>query len=128
MITTKAIADRVSLFVQRAFIPAFHRFPYLPFRPTVARIKKTAIKHHSTTASTKSKSAKQPTATKFKIRCSSFLYTLVLYDQEKAEKLKQSLPPGEFSARLCVHRRRTSGRRDRERLDGTYARGHMRGG
>ena len=98
MTTTKAMADRVSLFVQRTFIIAYRPFPYLPFRPTVARIKKTAIKHHSTTASTKSKSAKQPTATKFKIRCSSFLYTLVLYDQEKAEKLKQSLPPGECAA------------------------------
>ncbi|CEL53647.1 60S ribosomal protein L38 OS=Ixodes scapularis GN=RpL38 PE=3 SV=1 [Rhizoctonia solani AG-1 IB] len=32
--------------------------------------------------------------TKFKIRCSRYLYTLALDDAEKAEKLKQSLPPG----------------------------------
>lgn len=32
--------------------------------------------------------------TKFKIRCSRFLYTLVVSDKEKAEKLEQSLPPG----------------------------------
>ncbi|MCO5590232.1 hypothetical protein L7F22_044201 [Adiantum nelumboides] len=32
--------------------------------------------------------------TKFKIRCSRYLYTLVVDDAEKAEKLKQSLPPG----------------------------------
>lgn len=32
--------------------------------------------------------------TKFKIRCSRYLYTLSLDDPEKAEKLKQSLPPG----------------------------------
>jgi len=32
--------------------------------------------------------------TKFKVRCSRFLYTLVITDREKAEKLKQSLPPG----------------------------------
>ncbi|KAL7641847.1 UNVERIFIED_CONTAM: hypothetical protein RMT77_007721 [Armadillidium vulgare] len=32
--------------------------------------------------------------TKFKVRCSRFLYTLVIFDKEKAEKLKQSLPPG----------------------------------
>ncbi|KAF0311630.1 60S ribosomal protein L38 [Amphibalanus amphitrite] len=32
--------------------------------------------------------------TKFKVRCSRFLYTLVITDKEKAEKLKQSLPPG----------------------------------
>ncbi|KAL1939308.1 hypothetical protein VTO73DRAFT_10111 [Trametes versicolor] len=32
--------------------------------------------------------------TKFKIRCTRYLYTLSLDDPEKAEKLKQSLPPG----------------------------------
>ncbi|KAI0354019.1 ribosomal protein L38e [Trametes cingulata] len=32
--------------------------------------------------------------TKFKIRCSRYLYTLSLDDPEKAEKLQQSLPPG----------------------------------
>lgn len=35
------------------------------------------------------------TQTKFKVRCSRYLYTLVVDDAEKAEKLKQSLPPGE---------------------------------
>ena len=37
---------------------------------------------------------KNPNNTKFKIRCSRFLYTLVVLDSDKAEKLKQSLPPG----------------------------------
>ncbi|CAF0738657.1 unnamed protein product [Didymodactylos carnosus] len=32
--------------------------------------------------------------TKFKIRCSRYLYTLIVSDKEKAEKVKQSLPPG----------------------------------
>lgn len=32
--------------------------------------------------------------TKFKIRCSKYLYTLTVADSEKAEKLTQSLPPG----------------------------------
>jgi len=31
---------------------------------------------------------------KFKVRCSKYLYTLVVSDQEKAKKLKESLPPG----------------------------------
>ncbi len=35
---------------------------------------------------------------KFKVRCSKYLYTLVVTDKEKADKLKQSLPPG-----TCVH-------------------------
>ncbi|CAF2094089.1 unnamed protein product [Brassica rapa] len=33
---------------------------------------------------------------KFKVRCSKYLYTLCVVDQEKADKLKQSLPPGPF--------------------------------
>ena len=33
---------------------------------------------------------------KFKVRCKRYLYTLVLKDSDKAEKLKQSLPPGTF--------------------------------
>jgi large subunit ribosomal protein L38e len=32
--------------------------------------------------------------TKFKIRCTRHLYTLVVSDAEKADKLTQSLPPG----------------------------------
>ncbi|KAK6169045.1 hypothetical protein SNE40_020172 [Patella caerulea] len=31
---------------------------------------------------------------KFKVRCSRYLYTLVIQDREKADKLRQSLPPG----------------------------------
>ena len=38
--------------------------------------------------------------TKFKIRCSRYLYTLALDDPEKAEKLRQSLPPGGYIALL----------------------------
>ncbi|KAJ6908638.1 protein TRIGALACTOSYLDIACYLGLYCEROL 2 [Populus alba x Populus x berolinensis] len=35
-------------------------------------------------------------AVKFKVRCSKYLYTLCVFDTEKADKLKQSLPPGYF--------------------------------
>lgn len=45
--------------------------------PTAARVKKNADKQ-----------------IKFKVRCSRELYTLVLKDSDKADKLKQSLPPG----------------------------------
>ncbi|PPQ99968.1 hypothetical protein CVT24_009547 [Panaeolus cyanescens] len=41
-----------------------------------------------------SKVAGGKTQTKFKVRCSRYLYTLSVDDPEKAEKLKQSLPPG----------------------------------
>lgn len=34
---------------------------------------------------------------KFKVRCHRYLYTLVLKDTDKAEKLKQSLPPGTYT-------------------------------
>ena len=37
---------------------------------------------------------KSKTDTKFKIRCSRYLYTLCVTDAEKADKLTQSLPPG----------------------------------
>ncbi|KAJ3241864.1 60S ribosomal protein L38 [Chytriomyces hyalinus] len=37
---------------------------------------------------------KNGSQTKFKVRCSRFLYTLVVSDADKAKKLKQSLPPG----------------------------------
>jgi hypothetical protein len=40
------------------------------------------------------KSTKGASQIKFKVRCSRHLYTLVLKDTDKAEKLKQSLPPG----------------------------------
>ena len=46
---------------------------------------------------------------KFKVRCSKYLYTLVVTDKEKADKLKQSLPPGEesrVSTSWCVHKMR----------------------
>ncbi|PWZ37880.1 60S ribosomal protein L38 [Zea mays] len=34
-------------------------------------------------------------AVKFKVRCSRYLYTLCVHDADKANKLKQSLPPGD---------------------------------
>jgi large subunit ribosomal protein L38e len=37
---------------------------------------------------------KKSSQIKFKVRCHRNLYTLVLKDTDKAEKLKQSLPPG----------------------------------
>ena len=36
---------------------------------------------------------KNKDATKFKVRCSKFLYTLVLNDKKKAEKLQKSIHP-----------------------------------
>jgi hypothetical protein len=66
-----------------------------------ARVKKTTVR--ITPAQTSGLSAKKiaamgptKTVTKFKIRCSRYLYTLSLEDSEKAEKLRSSLPPGMF--------------------------------
>lgn len=39
--------------------------------------------------------------TKFKVRCSKYLYTIVVKEKEKAEKLKQSLPPGKLKFYHC---------------------------
>ncbi|KAG9302733.1 hypothetical protein G9A89_009510 [Geosiphon pyriformis] len=43
---------------------------------------------------TRIKKKKNGTSVKFKLRCARYLYTLVLEDAEKAEKLRKSLPPG----------------------------------
>ncbi|CAG7908507.1 unnamed protein product, partial [Brassica rapa] len=43
---------------------------------------------------------------KFKVRCSKYLYTLCVFDQEKADKLKQSLPPGSLIIFIKTHRSR----------------------
>lgn len=49
--------------------------------------------------------------TKFKLRCSKYMYTLVMDDASKAEKLRQSLPPSECnlppSLRLLIATRKT---------------------
>lgn len=44
--------------------------------------------------------------TKFKVRCSRYLYTLCVADADKADKLKQSLPPGEQQRALQRQRAR----------------------
>lgn len=43
------------------------------------------------------KKSKKTNVTKFKVRCKRHLYTLVLKDSDKADKLKQSLPPSMFA-------------------------------
>jgi large subunit ribosomal protein L38e len=40
--------------------------------------------------------------TKFKVRCSKYLYTLCVADKDKADKLKQSLPPGACVFCVCA--------------------------
>uniref|UniRef100_A0A8D0C363 Large ribosomal subunit protein eL38 n=1 Tax=Salvator merianae TaxID=96440 RepID=A0A8D0C363_SALMN len=42
----------------------------------------------------KSVKIKNKVNVKFNVRCRRYLYTLVITDKEKAEKLNQSLPPG----------------------------------
>lgn len=42
------------------------------------------------------KKNKKSNQIKFKVRCHRYLYTLVLKDSDKADKLKASLPPGVY--------------------------------
>lgn len=77
---------------------------------------------------------KSRTQVKFKVRCSKYLYTLCVTDLEKADKLKQSLPPGArtraparprgASASVRAHTRAPAALRAR-RLDGE---GHLLSG
>lgn len=41
---------------------------------------------------------------KFKVRCSKYLYTLVVKDSDKADKLQQSMPPGAFRCLIRLSR------------------------
>ncbi|QUC22736.1 uncharacterized protein UV8b_06977 [Ustilaginoidea virens] len=60
----------------------------------VADIKKfIEICRRKDASSARIKKNKKSSNVKFKVRCQKHLYTLVLKDTEKAEKLKQSLPP-----------------------------------
>ncbi|KAH9280303.1 60S ribosomal protein L38 [Echinococcus granulosus] len=66
----------------------------LPLRmpKQVARIKDFLMKtHRSDAKSVKIKTNKDNV--KFKIRCSRFLYTLVVTEKEKVDKIKKALPP-----------------------------------
>ncbi|XP_055431009.1 large ribosomal subunit protein eL38 isoform X1 [Bubalus kerabau] len=82
---------------------AFFASRFLTFRPRAPRLvamprKIEEIKDFLLTARRKDaksvKIKKNKDNVKFKVRCSRYLYTLVITDKEKAEKLKQSLPPG----------------------------------
>uniref|UniRef100_A0A1I8FUL3 Large ribosomal subunit protein eL38 n=2 Tax=Macrostomum lignano TaxID=282301 RepID=A0A1I8FUL3_9PLAT len=50
---------------------------------------------------------------KFKVRCSRFLYTLVITDKDKADKLKQSLPPAAAVATMPFSSLKKGSKRDR---------------
>jgi ribosomal L38e protein family len=56
-----------------------------------ARVKKTVL-------------ANRNVQTKFKVRCARYLYTLVVNDADKAEKLKQSLLPGKYGGGIRLVR------------------------
>ncbi|VDL60044.1 unnamed protein product [Hymenolepis diminuta] len=58
----------------------------------ISHIKDFLIKtHRSDAKSVKIKTNKDNV--KFKIRCSRYLYTLVVNEKEKVEKIKKALPP-----------------------------------
>ncbi|PFH38677.1 ribosomal protein RPL38 [Besnoitia besnoiti] len=58
-------------------------------RPDAKRV--TIVRQHKKANAITGGSAS--TVTKFKIRCSRYLYTFVVEDREKAQKLEGSLPP-----------------------------------
>ncbi|KAJ2904034.1 hypothetical protein MKZ38_008966 [Zalerion maritima] len=52
------------------------------------------ICHRKDASSARIKKSTKANSTKFKVRCQRHLYTLKLKDSDKADKLKQSMPPG----------------------------------
>jgi large subunit ribosomal protein L38e len=75
--------------------PALHeRFPSPSIMPKQISDIRDFLQKARRTDAKLVKIRKRDSQTKFKIRCSRHLYTLVVTDAEKAEKLTQSLPPG----------------------------------
>lgn len=76
-------------------LPPKRRFVYVltntPYRA------KYQIDSNNLITAARIKKNKQTNNIKFKVRCQKHLYTLVLKDNDKAEKLKQSLPPSMLS-------------------------------
>src|SRR5271155_702397 len=74
------------------------------FLKTLAHLHKSTLSHSTPcmlltndllpSAAARIKKSTKTSEIKFKIRCNRFLYTLKLKDSDKADKLKQSLPPG----------------------------------
>lgn len=62
--------------------------------PHPANLRKFGMFANSLATAARIKKNKASNQIKFKVRCKRYVYTLVLKDSEKAEKLKQSLPPG----------------------------------
>merc|ERR1712001_56992 len=60
----------------------------------ITEIKDFLLKARRTDAKSVSIKKNKNGCTKFKVRCSRYLYTLNVQSQEKAKKLRQTLPPG----------------------------------
>ncbi|THG01549.1 hypothetical protein TEA_016834 [Camellia sinensis var. sinensis] len=87
--------------VQACFSGANQQFPKSAhgFSPSISQPKQIhEIKDFLLTARRKDarsvKIKRSKDVVKFKVRCARYLYTLCVFDSEKADKLKQSLPPG----------------------------------
>ena len=46
------------------------------------------------------------TPTKFKVRCSKFLYTLVVQDKKKADRIQKSIHPSVKKIEVTSHKKR----------------------
>ena len=51
---------------------------------------------------------KNPSATKFKVRCSKFLYTLVVADKKKADRIQKSIHPNVKQVTITSKKERRS--------------------
>ncbi len=77
------------------FLYTFDVLPTPPFQPKQIHDIRDFLQKARRKDARSVKIKKTEGTTKFKIRCSRYLYTLCVGDAEKAEKLTQSLPPGE---------------------------------
>ncbi|KAK4353605.1 hypothetical protein RND71_025799 [Anisodus tanguticus] len=90
------VANRLSYVFWGSRSRVVNRFAYLRKPKQIHEIKDFLLTARRKDARTV-KIKKNKDMVKFKVRCSKYLYTLCVSDFEKADKLKQSLPPGSHS-------------------------------
>lgn len=85
-------------------LPAQRCFMYVPVAVSNSRTQKSQTRSQANVSlsAARIKRNKKTSQIKFKVRCQRLLYTLVLHDNEKADKLKKALPPSKSIPLLSI--------------------------
>merc|ERR1712173_173415 len=86
------VSSRTYRFLTRKINFSNQKTPKMPKQ--ITEIKDFLLKARRTDAKSVSIKKNKNGCTKFKVRCSRYLYTLNVVSEEKAKKLRHTLPPG----------------------------------